>query len=427
MRWAVALLGVVIAVAGCRRGAAVDTEPVIVEADRFPHDRHRDLPCTECHDAAQVAAGVVELPGADDHAPCDRGQCHQEAFTAPPGDLCRICHLVVDVTGAASPEMTPYPRTGGWQVMPARFSHQLHLDLPRIEAAVGFHVACRDCHAREAADATTAAGHAECARCHAVEAGLPRAPTMADCTGCHQVDARAIRRDRRLIAGDLHFDHRNHRADARGAPIRCATCHGETEAATGRDDHPPPRIASCVACHDDSARVPSSMRMRACQTCHATLSETIGKLAPRSHLPATERPIDHTLAFRRDHGEDAARDPGRCANCHTQMSGNPRAACDECHQTMRPADHNVLFRDSDHGTAASTDPERCATCHVVDYCVACHSQRPRSHLFDWERSHGMRARFNARACFVCHDPGPASSGNAAATTCLQAGCHARGP
>ena len=61
------------------------------------------------------------------------------------------------------------------------------------------------------------------------------------------------------------------------------------------------------------------MRMRICETCHAERTATLTKLAPRSHLPVTERPLDHTLAFRRDHAEVAERNPTRCAGCHTQL------------------------------------------------------------------------------------------------------------
>ncbi|MCB9562666.1 MAG: hypothetical protein H6709_02750 [Kofleriaceae bacterium] len=409
------------AAAACGPAPTGQIAPIIVEADRFPHDRHADVACVACHDPAAVAAGVVQIPGAHDHAPCDDGRCHRAAFEAAPGPLCRICHIAVDPTGATPPLMVAYPRTSGWRVLPARFSHASHLDPARMEAAVGFHVACVDCHPDGDADAPRIGGHDECARCHAEEVRLAGAPSMQQCEGCHDADAREERHRRRLITGDLHFDHRNHRQDVRGQDVRCQTCHAQSPRATGRADHAAPAIAACVACHDDSDRTPATMRMRVCQTCHTTVEDAIGQLAPRSHLPATERPVDHTLAFRRDHGEDAARDARRCAGCHTQMSGNAHAACDECHQTMRPTDHNVMFRELDHGTSASTDPERCATCHVVDYCVACHQQRPRSHLVGWDQEHGQRARLNPRACLVCHGP-------EAPVTCSGpgTGCHTGG-
>ncbi len=415
MRLAI-VAAMVVATIGCARRGPPELVPTIIEVDRFPHDRHLKVRCVECHDAASVAAGVVQIPGSRDHAPCDQGQCHQAEFEAEPGPLCRICHVRVDVTGDSPVEMAPYPRTGGWRVMPAKFSHQLHLDLDRVEKAVGFHVGCNDCHAATGADAPAIGGHGECARCHAAEVGLDDAPAMDDCTGCHVEDAREERHRRRLIAGDLHFDHRVHERDAAGDAVRCQTCHTATTAAKSHDDHPPPNIVPCVTCHDDSRRVPSSMKMRQCQTCHATITASLGRLAPRDHLPATERPVDHTLAFRRDHAEDAGRDTARCAGCHTQMSGNSRSACDECHQVMRPFDHNVAFRQQDHGTAASTDAQRCATCHVVDYCVACHTQPPQSHVFGFRYDHGIRASLNPRACLVCHGPD-------ADTTCAGSGCH----
>jgi hypothetical protein len=146
------------------------------------------------------------------------------------------------------------------------------------------------------------------------------------------------------------------------------------------------------------------MRMRECQTCHTQRQTSLTTLAPRSHLPATERPLDHTLAFRRDHAEVAERDASRCATCHVKMSGNPKQACDECHQTMEPSDHRITWRELDHGTEAAADRDRCATCHVVEFCTACHQVRPRSHglKYDFLTEHGHLARVNVRSCLTCH-------------------------
>jgi len=63
-----------------------------------------------------------------------------------------------------------------------------------------------------------------------------------------------------------------------------------------------------VTCHDDGQRVPNELRMRICETCHTERAQTLTSLAPRNHLPLTERPLDHTLAFRRDHTEVAERE-----------------------------------------------------------------------------------------------------------------------
>jgi hypothetical protein len=101
------------------------------------------------------------------------------------------------------------------------------------------------------------------------------------------------------------------------------------------------------------------------------------------------------------------------------MSGNPRQACDECHQRMLPADHRITFRELDHGPEAIADRTRCATCHVVEFCTACHAQRPRSHGINqrFRVEHGKLARINLRSCITCHSQ----------NFCAQSGCHGNGP
>ncbi|HEY0253498.1 MAG TPA: hypothetical protein VGC41_18315, partial [Kofleriaceae bacterium] len=89
------------------------------------------------------------------------------------------------------------------------------------------------------------------------------------------------------------------------------------------------------------------------------------------------------------------------------------------HQTMRPADHRITFRELDHGEESIADRSRCARCHVVEFCTACHSQRPRSHGFPGSfagTEHAMLARENVRSCLTCHVNTQAS--------CLGSGCHA---
>ncbi len=391
------LIAVVAWVAACAppRTAEVPLPPA--DKSRLSHEQHGQLPCSGCHRSDA-------RPGADDHKPCDDGACHRKEFLATPGPFCLVCHTKISPQPLTAP-LKPYPIEDAWQAQPSRFSHKRHLDAGLIEARVGFHVACADCHERDGKKARP--DHDTCSRCHSAEAGLAdKAPYMEDCAGCHQPGAHERTRAR-LIRDDLHFDHARHKSDRKGRAIRCETCHAQTAKAAGYLDHAPPQIASCVSCHDDSERTPNEMRVRACETCHSARTNRVTTLAPRSHLPATERPLDHTLAFRRDHAEVASRDATRCASCHTRMSGNPRQACDECHQTMQPADHRITWRELDHGPEAGADRERCARCHVVEFCSACHAQRPRSHGFagTFTDEHGRLARINVRSCTTCHgDP-----------------------
>ncbi len=400
---AAGVLAIVAALAACRRSSPPPLPPPQAEPDRFPHPAHAQLACTPCHDQAAIVAGSVRPPGADDHAACDNAACHGTAFAQPPSALCKVCHTSVDPTGVTPSPLRIYPAIDGVRALPSRFSHARHLDDAAMERAVGFHIACADCHEVDREGRPGAASHGACARCHAAEVGLPDAPTMAACDACHTAGT-AARVPRQLIVRDLTFDHAPHRADARGAAIGCATCHTRSRAAESSLGHTAPPIAACVECHDDSSRVPGTKRMRICETCHTAIALTFGAIAPRSHLPATELPADHTLAFRRDHALDAA-DATRCSRCHTQMSGSADNACDECHSVLRPRDHNLVWREVDHGTEAIADRDRCAACHVVDYCSACHRQRPRSHgpgRSFGDADHGDLARQNPAACLTCH-------------------------
>ncbi len=380
----------IIACAPQRRTEAPDpaTDPT-----RLSHEHHAQLSCVACHRSA-------ERPGAADHRPCDDGACHRAEFLRVPTKFCQVCHIWVTTQPLAAP-LKPYPIEDAWQALPSKFSHKRHLDAGKLEARVGFHVSCADCHAR--GDERARPDHATCSRCHAAEAKLANAPRMDDCKACHQPGAR-VRVRRQTIRGDLRFDHDRHKTDRKGTLIACKTCHTQTAQADDYARHAAPRVESCVSCHDDSDRTPNELRMRVCETCHSTRTGSLTAIAPRSHLPATERPLDHTLAFRRDHAEVAGRDATRCAGCHTRMSGNPVQACDECHQTMQPADHRITWRELDHGPEAAADHTRCATCHVVEFCSACHGQRPRSHglVGSFQMDHGAKARINVRSCLTCH-------------------------
>ena len=376
---------------------------------RLSHEQHAKIACGDCHTTGK-------RPGSDDHKPCDK--CHAQAFLAQPGELCKVCHTSVtpprDGVPLAAP-LRPYPIEDVWQAEPSKFSHKEHLDNSKIEFAVGFHVQCADCHIRD--DKFVRPDHAICARCHAAEASPKGLVTMGDCAGCH-TEAAQLRTRARLIRGDLKFDHQSHRTDRRGQTIKCEQCHTGSVSATDYATHTAPHVENCVGCHDDSDRTPENARMRVCATCHNGRANGVTTLAPRSHLPATERPLDHTIAFRRDHAEAAAQNSARCATCHTQMSGNAADTCDECHQTMRPADHRITFRELDHGPEAAADRSRCATCHVIEFCTACHAQRPRSHGFPGQFSgseHSMLARENVRSCLTCHVN--------STTSCMGAGCH----
>jgi len=419
--WAAALVAATSGCRGERRESLSDQARAEVEQWRFPHGKHSDLTCTECHEARAVERGEPARPGAADHEPCDREQCHRSEFVARPGPFCTHCHTEVDPTGSRPSTLAPYPPELGRRLLAAEFDHQLHLNADRMESKVGFHVECLDCHELRPDGTYRSPGHAACRRCHATEAAPEGAPPLGQCDACHRTRPRPPRRGRKLIVGDLRFLHGNHTTTRDTRPIECVQCHSDATTAAVTGTLRPPPTSVCTECHDDPARTPVSLRMRVCENCHLGRAESFGSLAPRSHLPPLDTPANHTLAFRTDHATEARLAARQCARCHTEMSGSPRAACDECHQVMRPRSHNISWTEFDHGPQAAVDAQPCATCHAGGFCVACHSRPPRSHfpLGDFARGgHAALADVNLRSCFVCHPSG---------RDCTTAGCHTGGP
>ena len=414
-------------IASCQANPVLETSRAnVVTPLRFPHEVHTARPCEFCHQADVSGQPTPSRPGQSSHASCAEAGCHGSEFSGEPTPLCGLCHDSLQTEDGPRATLVPYPPVAGPRAQAVAFSHAGHLDAARMEEKLGFHISCTDCHAlpSRAEMQSDAPGsdlprpsHEACARCHAAEAALPGSPTMAACDGCHQPKEER-RRERQFIAGDLHFRHSSHHSDRRGRRIGCVTCHASTAQTDGQDRQTQSQdMQVCVSCHNDENRVPSNRRMSRCETCHATRSASIRAIAPRSHMPATERPANHTQAFRQDHEADADRPTANCARCHTMMSGNRRNTCDECHQVMEPRDHVVTWREYDHGPQAVTQPDRCTTCHQVDFCVACHSARPRSHFpsLDFRRGgHGTLAILNLRACVTCHQ---------VASDCSGSGCH----
>ena len=371
------------------------------EDGSFPHESHVKVPCTDCHNLDLVLAGRPAVPARFDHQPCNREACHASAFKNAPGRLCRLCHRRPSTT---EPDWrVQYPPNRPSRSQAAAFSHAQHLDYAGMERVVGFHVSCIDCHTLENGKPSQP-GHRVCARCHAPESVAK--PPLSQCDGCHRTMRPKPSRARRLIVGDLTFRHSSHRLDKRGQLIPCSQCHPRSNRSTetGRQDRP--QTAACVACHDDSQRAPATVRMVRCEACHSTRAASISAILPRSHLPPTAQPANHTLAFRKNHGLEAKTSPNRCAACHTILSPSSRNVCDDCHRTMRPQSHVTTWREFDHGPEAAARSTSCARCHTAEFCISCHQVPPRSHFpLDLFRTsgHSLPARVNTRSCFACHD------------------------
>jgi hypothetical protein len=389
------------------------TGPIAADSDRFPHDLHtsndptirgflgRGLQCADCHPAEAVREGKVARPGSNQHFPCD--VCHKDEFYKPPGAFCRNCHVSIDPTQKGANQLQPYPERGLKRVLAAVFSHKLHLDRGGMEGKVGFHVDCVDCHKREATSRDPQLPtHAACARCHAQKQAAQAKLVMDNCAGCHLQRNVDLKRGRVLYTDDLVFAHADHEVDAAGDQIECRTCHDQIPDSRSAEDVSVPAMQRCAICHEDATRTPERVRIANCGVCHKQITAGV---APRNHLTGGSVPENHTLAFRKDHGEAAAAKDARCAYCHTGLSGSPKDTCFECHQTWAPKDHNLGWRDDTHGREATVERDRCAVCHTSEFCTACHSIPPRSHqpLGQFRTGgHAEIARFDTRSCFACH-------------------------
>ncbi len=118
-----------------------------------------------------------------------------------------------------------------------------------------------------------------------------------------------------------------------------------------------------------------------------------------------------------------------CYACHE------RNDCFECHNTVKPRDHNHTWRTLSHGFMAAGNRERCLTCHRQDYCVRCHNETaPRTHRGNWSDRHCNWCHFGFGItpednCVVCHKRAPHLSVPplhppiGAQTDCTQSGCH----
>jgi len=385
----------------------------VVDTDRFPHGKHsgsirnsegKTLGCIDCHDAQSVREGKVARPGANQHAPCDDGQCHKKEFEKPPGPLCKVCHQNVNPFAKGSSPLQSYPERGNVQTLASNFSHKLHLDKEAMEKASGSHVDCTDCHERNEAKDPMLPGHKACARCHEQAPKVKASRAMEKCDGCHPQNVE-LTRGRRFIQGDLRFAHATHEKDRSGAAVPCKTCHGGVEdSPSPRSKLEIPKMERCAQCHEDSQRSPDRVRMSECGVCHGAVD--LGSVPP-NHLisgGSSQRPNDHTLEFRKHHAEQAQSKDAPCRRCHTQLVGLREDTCFQCHQVMKPHDHTMMWRD-DHGKDAQTDSTRCANCHAPEVCAGCHSVPPRSHtpLGEFKQGgHAEQARFGLSACMTCH-------------------------
>jgi hypothetical protein len=347
------------------------------------------------------------------------------------------------------PELRSFPNYNKTSAILFDFSHKLHLGAKgKVTQVVGARVDCKLCHQFDArGEKATFPAHRECSTCHSMPDIKPRLAADSkneDCLGCHTsveqqnpnyhklrrfiVDpntAQIARSDvsrtvsasgNTLNGRDLKFSHNKHLTDDRNVGIDCETCHAGVDQKTSISQLNIPSMWDCTMCHE-SRRTRTDYRISNCSVCHTQIAA--GR-KPRNHT-LTERPFDHTAAFRIKHAEAARAPDAKCVFCHEFMSVArpalqavtrteerplPNGNCDECHSVMRPKSHTIRWRNDLHGRMAAMNRLNCAVCHQADTCERCHNERPRSHnpinAFV-NGGHRFQAQLNQRSCFTCHE------------------------
>ena len=232
---------------------------------------------------------------------------------------------------------------------------------------------------------------------------------------------------------DLRFSHKTHYAQG----MTCEQCHfeepekvpglpegwqplrpsrivtpgsGEVKGPHGeRGSFGRPPEKSCLQCHF------KERNKRECSLCHLERNGPTHRVRRRIRFGAR---FPHDKHKKHDCLECHQKVPGwddlngvmqdtsmkGCLECHNGVKA--KKTCVLCHDpTPRPRDHVRNF-ERKHGIAYRADPQNCRMCHEDSSCVACHSRKPKNHTLAWiSRRHGFAARNNPDRCRACHsDP-----------------------
>lgn len=287
----------------------------------FPHDKHTDTACADCHQAADPKQKDFKTR-LTSHTVCFT--CHnQESELAPLPPKCDSCH---QLSGPKATARIAFAHAVAPQA-PTDFSQFKHDDRNHAR------LPCLLCHRRENNSATpTLPGkdsHAPCTGCHAPQFANSGS---AICTICHSdVQSGKVKPFPALQSFDARFDHAKHEGTG------CATCHRRSRAGVALSI--PARLnahVTCYSCHTPGAKA-GGRDISSCSTCHQ-----LGRLVRTSEQAAAFR-----VGF--SHVNHDASEKLTCAACHQIRAGLPRRR-----QVSEPLPLNH------HAPPGASS---CATCH----------------------------------------------------------------
>jgi c(7)-type cytochrome triheme protein len=291
----------------------------------FPHDKHSDQACADCHEAPQPKENPKTRPL--NHAMCFT--CHnQESELAPLPQSCDTCHknAVPKTAVAASLRLVFAHAVPQSATDYSQFKHddRNHARLP-----------CLLCHRRENNSPQPTlpgkAAHTPCTGCHAEQ--FSNSASLI-CTICHtDVQSGKMKAFPPLRSFDARFDHAKHNA----VGAACNTCHRRNRGGVGLSI--PSRLnahVTCFGCHTPNAQA-NGRNISSCGTCHQ-----LGRLVRTSEQAPAFR-----VGF--SHANHDASEKLACAACHQVRAGLARGR-----QVSAPLPLNH------HAPAGASS---CATCH----------------------------------------------------------------
>jgi hypothetical protein len=156
----------------------------------------------------------------------------------------------------------------------------------------------------------------------------------------------------------------------------------------------------CGSCHTGLAATPELAAAHGtgeeCSSCHGDTAH------PPFRLAGFERPAEpitgddpHPVRYVQTHGEDVAKDPGSCVECHDAKF------CETCHfRSTYPHPKGWIEQHGQQQIAEGA--EACTLCHPQTFCAGCHGTEI-PHRSTWLGEHWRDLRdASTDPCLVCH-------------------------
>jgi hypothetical protein len=316
----------------------------------FPHDKHADADCKDCHQSPgkEAPKNTGDLFPVQQEASKSRTLAHAMCFTchnqeselAPLPPNCDTCHKLAPEKGSEQRVFAHAPSQSSTDFSQFKHDNRNHARLP-----------CLLCHRRENNSPQPTlpgkAAHAPCTGCHAQQFSNSSSEI---CTICHtDVQSGKVKAFPPLRSFDARFDHAKH------ANAACATCHKQNRGGVGLSI--PSRLnahVTCFSCHTPTAQA-NGRNISSCSTCHQ----------PGRLVRTSEQASAYRVGF--SHNSHDASEKLACAACHRVRAGLPRGR-----QVSEPLPLNH------HAPAGALS---CATCHNgvrtfggddFSVCTRCH-------------------------------------------------------